>query len=265
MFYGTYFTYAGTSSSSYGLTIAEFDIGEVDEVLSFSPTFTADKPAKSPRFFYGRMAVEEPPTFEMTAIRDFEISANVRNNIHKWLAFQKRFQDLKIHGSPLEDYTFHAVFTDVSDIYVNGRMYGVKVTGYLDSPYAYLSSVVVNVSGNQSTQTVTINNKSNIGDYVYPTVKIVNAGTLSSGKNMTWVNGADSASRFTEISGATSGSDITINGEIREITSTVPSEGFQQFNRVWPRLMDGNNYITVGLPVGSSMVITVPSYSLIGR
>lgn len=267
MVLGKYITYAGVSSSTYGLVLAEFGNEEpVTEETVFSPTLTTIKPSLSKKFYYGKVSYDEAPPISLSLVSQTEITASNRAAIHKWLVGRKSFKPLTLTASPDTTYTYYAVFTTTTDIFVNGHYHGIRVEGHLQSPYAFIANGTATVTGTTGTTryTTTIAASNEIEEYVYPSFTFNCSGSLTGNVSLAITNLTDNASRVTRFVGLSNGSQVQINGENRTITSTVSGEGFQQFNKVWPRLLPGNNSIQIDMAASSSIVIGWPKYSMLG-
>jgi len=272
MFYGSTFEYGGTDSSTYGLVIADFNINNVEETPAFSPTVITDKPANSIHAIFGKRSYDEAPTFEMEVVSPDEITVANRCTIHKWLISPQGvltagysyhgWGALKIKSSVISSYTYHALFTEVDDVYVNGRLVGFRLHGVLDSPYAYGLTSTLEVWGTDGYQTVSISVLSDIG-YVYPTMEL-SVGGLDSGDALVFKNTTDSPYRSTILSDATIGYNYTMDAERRSLTTTAPTNPFGCFNRIWPRLVPGTNSLSIKMSSGSYLSISCPSYKMLG-
>lgn len=273
MFYGSTFTYGGVSSATYGLVLADFNYSDVEETSAFSPNVIIDKPAGRHRFIFGKKSYEEAPSFEMEVVSQEEISVANRAAIHRWLIAPSGMYSgsyvyqgwgvLTINDSVISSYSYHATFTEVDDVYFGGRLVGFRLHGVLDAPFAYGVDSSANASGTGSVATVTIANNSDIG-YVYPTVTIRAGGSASSKVTIEYTNVTDTSNRTTIISQISGGSTYTIDGENRYITSTVATEGYGNFNKIWPRLVPGTNTLNIKAPSGTSVTTLCPTYKMIG-
>lgn len=256
MFNASSFTYDGVFSGKYGLIMADFDDGAVSETAAFSPVLNTTKPVSVNRFYHNGIIYEGIPQYQITVVSEDEISASVRRQILPWLVGRKEFKKLQIHQSDLEGYYYNCVFTDTELIYINGHCHGLRLTANFDSPYAHGTPTQITVS-TAGTHTVSIENKSDIKDeYIYPTVQFT-------GGSVDIVNTTDDSQRHFSFSGLTSTEVVTVNNEIRYISSNKGGEKLSNFtSKNWLRLRPGNN--TLNIVAAGAVTITCPHYVMIG-
>lgn len=255
MFNATYFTYDGTSSETYGLQIVDFDDGAVKEADAFSPTLSLQKVPGSLRFFHGGVEYDSAPACEFSVLSESELSLTQRRAILSWLVGRKTFKDLRFIGGDSEDFTYRSVFTGAKTIWVRGRCHGFRLTVQFDSPFARGTSVVQTVSA--GTHTINLNNPSDITDgYTYPIV-------VFTGGSIDIVNTTDDSQRHFTFSGLAPTETITVDNEVRHISSTISGEKLSNFtSKNWLRLRKGNNSLTI--TASGAVTITCPHYAMIG-
>lgn len=264
MFSATHFTYDGVFSGIYGLTIADFDENSVIETTAFSPVLNLAKPTSLNRAFHNGVSYEEMPTHQFSIVSQAEIPDIVRREILSWLIGRREFKRLQIHQPDLEGYYYNCVFTSTDIIYVNGRCHGFRITANFDSPYAYGQATTVSV-GEAGEHEVTIYNNSDImDDYVYPIVEFT-------GGSVKIVNLTDDTQRAFEFSDLTETEVVTVDNEIRYISSTVAGEKLSNFkSKNWLRLRPGKNRLSItcagSKPAKKNYIvkITCPCYAMIG-
>lgn len=255
MFSASYFTYDGVFSGTYGLIMADFDDNSVTETAAFSPTLNAIKPALANRFYHSGVTYEGTPQHPITVVSESEIPDFIRREILAWLVGRKKFKKLQIHQLDLEDYYYNCVFTDAEIIYINGRCHGFRLTANFDSQYAYGAPTVITVGAGSHTKK--IENKSDIKDgYTYPVVQF-------SGGSIDIVNETDDAQRHFAFSGIGAAEIITVDNELRHISSDAGGEKLSNFtSKNWLRLRPGYN--TLKIEASGGVTITCPYYAMIG-
>lgn len=255
MFNATYFTYDGTSSETYGLQIVDFDDVAVKEADAFSPTLSLQKVPGSLRFFHGGVEYDSAPACEFSVLSESELSLNRRRVILSWLIGRSVFKDLKFIGGDSEAFTYRGVFTSAKTIWVRGRCHGFRLTLQFDSPYARGSSVTKTVGS--GTHLITLHNPSDIVDaYTYPTV-------VFTGGSVDIVNITDDTQRHFTFSGLAPTETITVDNEVKHISSTIGGEKLSNFtSKNWLRLRKGDNQIQI--ITSGSVTITCPHYAMIG-
>lgn len=289
MFNATYFTYDGVFSGVFGLVLADFNTNAVVETSAFSPTLNTTKPASINRFFHNGIRYEAPPQHQFSVVSEKEIQEPIRREILSWLVGRNEFKKLQIHQVDLEEYYYLCVFSNVDIIYVNGRCHGFRLTANFDSPFAHGRETSKTLAGNSGISTMTINNKSDLLDeYVYPTIQF-SATSVSTGDTQAtaWAESQDSLATFngnnkTPLSnydicivnktddvnrrfifaGLLPGEIITVNNELRCISSSVSGEKLKHFNKNWLRLRRGYNELEI--EINGDVTITCPHYAMIG-
>lgn len=261
MFNATTFSYAGISSSEWGLIIADFDNSNVMETEAFSPNLSLLKVPGQLRFFYGKVEYETAPTCEFSIIKEnitgtdsVGITAEARAAIMSWLVGRNAFLPLTFHSGDNENYTYYCIFTGVKTIWVNGRCYGFRLTAEFDSPFARGKDDSIIIK--PGTHTVTLQNSSSLDDYVYPIVTFT-------GGSIDIVNNTDDSSRHFTFSGLNSLETVTVDNELNTITSTRDGEKLSYFtSKKWLRLRRGRNELTVTCP--GEVTIKWPHYAMLG-
>lgn len=255
MFNATYFRYDEISSQSYGLQIVNFDDGAVKETDVFSPTLSLQKAPGAVRFFHGGIEYDSAPTCEFSVVSEQELTSDVRRTLLSWLVGRKQFKALQFIGGDNSDFTYYCVFTSARTIWINGRCHGLRLTAQFDSPFARGTATSITVTS--GTHTIQIENKSDIKDgYVYPIVQFT-------GGSIDIVNTTDDSQRHFTFSGLTASEVITVDNEVRYISSTNGGEKLSKFiSKNWLRLRPGVNSLTID--ASGSVTITCPHYVMIG-
>ena len=255
MFNATYFRYDGQWSGTYGLQIADFDDNSVKETDSFSPTLSLQKVPGSLRFFHGGVEYESAPVCEFSVLSEEELSGKMRSIILSWLIGRKQFKPLKFEDGDNAEFTYYCVFTSAKTIWINGHCHGFRLTAQFDSPFARGESTKVTVSS--GTHTVKIINKSDIvDDYTYPIVTFT-------GGSVDIVNTTDDSERHFTFSGLGTNEVITVDNEIKHISSTASGEKLSNFtSKKWLRLKKGVNELTI--VATGDVTISCPYYAMIG-
>lgn len=280
MFNARYFTYDGVFSGIYGLMLADFDDSSVIETAAFSPVLYANKPVSLPRFYHGGIVYESVPQHQFSIVSQYPISDVIRREVLSWLVGRREFKPLKIHQPDLDAYEYRCVFTDIQIIYVNGHCHGFRLTANFDSPYQHGEPVTteeLTVSGSQTIQL--INQSDILDDYVYPTIKFKasTASTLDA-EAVAWarsqkgvevgnydicvINETDSTSRRFIFAGLMPNEVITVDNEIKHISSNISGEKLTNFNKNWLRLRQGENLLNISM--NGTVEITCPTYVALG-
>lgn len=262
MFNATHFTYDGVFSGTYGLLIADFDDSSVVETSAFSPSLNTNKPSKINRFFHNGIVYEAAPQHQFSIISEQPINELVRREILSWLVGRDSYKVLEIHQPDLEDYEYRCVFTNTEIIYVHGECHGFRLTANFDSIYQHGRPSVLSVSGTGVEKTVTIMNNSDIkDDYVYPMVYFKSSAAVN-GNNIFITNITDDSQRHFIFKGLYDNEEVTVDNELKHISSSRAGEKLSAFNKNWLRLRPGVNRLKI--TINGTVKITCPTYVMLG-
>lgn len=255
MFNAIYFTYDGVYSGNYGLKIASMNREYVETTTAFAPTLSLAKGAKSKRFFYSGIDYEDSPEFQFSVFSEEKIGDLQRREILSWLTGRNQFKKLYIHQEEYNDVYFNCIFKNVDIIYVGGDCHGFALTAKFDSNYCYGRPITITktLTGGTPLSVSVYNNSDVVDDYVYPTLTF--KGDISI-KNQT-DNG-----RITKYQDAEPNETITIDNELKIVSSTIGGDKLSNFNMNWLRFKKGANNLEI---TGTGQVtIVCPQYILLG-
>ena len=102
--------------------------------------------------------------------------------------------------------------------------------------------IEIDLSENTSSTTVKIHNKCNIYKYFYPEIEILVASTTPS--TITFTNTNDS-NRITSFGGFSNAETIYVNNDKKQIITDIDSYLYDDFNKNWLRLVQGDNKISI--------------------
>ena len=262
MFFAGYFTYDGIYSGEYGLRIAAFDDETVNTTEVYALTPVTSSPSKLKKFYYGGSKLDTPLSYEFTILSDGFIPDAPRREIIRWLLGRNTYRKLKIHQIDMEEYEFNCAFTSLDIVYARGHCVGFNVTAMFDSPYAYGKPRVMKVTGTGEKKTIKFINASDLVDgYVYPKVTFT-VKQNTSDKAITILNKTDDVARPFEFGALTANEQVTVDNELRIITSSVSGDKLSSFNKNWLRLRQGVNELDV--TINGEATIEAPKYVLIG-
>lgn len=288
MFSAKYFIYDGRMSANYGLQIVDFDDNVVKEIDTYSPTLSLQKVPGLLRFFHGGVEYDSAPTCEFSILSETEIPIELMGEILSWLVGRKQFKNIQFIGGDSDDYVFRCVFTSVKTIRINGHCHGFRLTAQFESPFAIGASETEDI--NTGSSTISIRNKSDIIDgYVYPTISFKVNGTCNSDAqainwamsqksletqnddgtttplsnyNICIINMTDDENRRFIFAGLEAGEEITVDNEVRYISSSINGEKLSNFNKNWLRLRKGYNQLQI--EINGTGTITCPYYAMVG-
>lgn len=256
-FYGSHFSFNGTSCEEFGLAVYDIDgssQGKSGLVASVGKVVEDWIPTKSKSLFYG-IRQNTPLTFTMTFGVDPELQ---RKNgfvtmddyldrweiasINNWLTGHTDSRKwLEIEQPDMENVRFFCTITDLEIITHAWYPWAFSCTVTCDSPYGYMSPKKYNYTC-KGTQAVTLKSKSATNDYYYPTMVIVPQST----EKISIVNKSDGNREFllTNVPVGT-GTEITVDNDRGIIKTANGLNIYDCFNFNFFRLRSGNNNLVL--------------------
>lgn len=173
---------------------------------------------------------------------EMEISNDEYRDLARWLN-RRSFHKFQIVNS---DVWYNASF-NLEKIYIDGILYGVRLTMETDSPFGYGDDVTVDITANNSAVSHSVFDRNDEVGYSYPVFKI----TCGQAGNLTISNNRDS--HATVIKNCSTGEVINLDGKNQTITTSLSSHKIQNdFNFEFPTLVNSidNRYTnyTFSLP-----------------
>lgn len=233
------FTFDGISSISKGLVIVNVDNGI--KTLPYLPSqdIVEDHPNNVDKpYFY--KTKKNPLTFSLTfTLEDEDWTVAKKMEIAQWL-YKKTYKPFTTSDYP--DKVFYTIATNQADFMTANLTEGYFTVDFrMNAPYAYTTTgtVVHDLSSNITTTDIVINCLSNVNDYFYPEVEIELKSTST---GFTIVNLSD-GNRETTFTGLSVLETITLSN--RQIISDTGNYRYENFNKVWLRLVYGDNTLRV--------------------
>lgn len=265
--YTTDFEYNKKRLSEFGMILCTFNGGFGVEAVSSGADLTLNqaKPSGYDRFSLYSAAYDAPYTATFQICKnpctyppeELYLSPQEVSKVQMWLC-RNDYHKFKINQDGYRNIYWNAAFTS-KQLNLNGRIVGLEVTMYTDSPYAYYDEVTHHFSFTTQ-HTDYFFNLSDKEGYLYPDleIKILQGGNLS----------IILSNRTTLIKNCSQGETITINGNNQIISSSV--RGHEQiakdFNFVFPRItrtyQETKNTITADL--NCEITLTYSPIVLIG-
>lgn len=236
MFTGCGFTFNSINyKTTYGLILANVETIEFKKIGGdLSMDFFRNR--MSPKQIIINREYDERVSFEveMVSIGEPLTSANF-NTIVNNICNNYTYGTLKFESDFYNGYHMNCYFTNAEKVVYSGGIYGIKATCNLDSSFMWSDS---NFNSVYTINGFVVNNTSSQKGYIYPkTIIRVNA----SGGTVTLTNSTDSGTRVTTITGCVANEVLTITTNPYKITSNLRSNVYANFNKVFPRLVSGNN------------------------
>lgn len=254
MFIKKGFSFNGVNSSTYGLYIIRTDNDLINGQFGINRTIIKDVFRTSPiSVFYGTK--KEPFTFKIQiGFMNKTWTETLQKQIAKWLfvndykeLITDDYSNIKFYCMPIGN--SQRFFTGIA---ANQGYYELEFE--CNAPWSYLSSILpFDLSAISLPTTITIENQSNVNDYVLPEITF----TVTDSTSISIVNLSDS-NRTTTFTGLTIGETIYMNSRTKEITSSTGNYRYINSNGIFPRLVSGTNQIQISNHCNISFDIKYP-------
>ena len=243
--YHSSFTYLGKNSKNdFNLIIAHFsdnaDSGETDTFLSTSAVYSDSYDGTRQRFYGTKY--DTVAEIQITVIKqdgtDFGIEDN--RKALRWLTGSRQATWMDFYIGEEVKYRLLGHVKSVSQYKMDARIVGLVITFESVSPYGYssLQTISQSLTGKE---TLTISCDS---DDLYSYVQM-NTTFTNTNSNGSLIITNHETEDITEVSGLVANEIVTISDNM-VITSDKPSKTFgNTFNFVFPRLVAGDNRITI--------------------
>ena len=261
-----HFTYAGTSSRTYGLVFAHCDTSESVMINGGIESASIFNSRNNRKYLVGDSYVDSPITIEVEIFTEdcVALSTQEIKTIESWLFNRKNFYKLYINpdddvngetyevvNGVMSQYYLNCRFINPEKILGNGGVAGFKATMECDSHLMWQDAIsqtfnIGNTAASDS-DVISLVVNSDMNEYVYPTVSITMA---AAGGDIYITNNTDSATRITSFKSLTGEIVFTINSEINYISG---NNYMKFYDKNFPRLLPGTNAIGI---VGAISSIT---------
>lgn len=188
--YCTDFEYDGKRLSEYGMMICSFNGSEDLETVSSGAdiSFQQLRSGTSDNFNLYSSVYESPYTITFQICRNpclsnehMDIHPEEISAIQKWLC-RKKYHKFKIDQDAYRNYYWNSVFSS-KQIMQNGKIVGLELAMYADSPYAYFEDIVLEFECEPDIA-FTIFSESDEEGWVYPYIEIICLGNDENNENL---------------------------------------------------------------------------------
>lgn len=261
--FATDFEYDEKRLSEFNMIICSFDGASGIESVSSGAdiTYSQEKSSGSDTFHLHSCAYDSPysSTFQICRNpcrtenpQDMYLSPEEISDLQTWLC-RKSFHKFKIEQDSYSHIHWNTVFS-TKQINFNGRIVGLELTMFADSPYAYLDEVVHkfhfdthDIHDSNDVARKYFHTPAQAEGYTYPDLEIKIQDQGHDGKMSLWLN-----ERKTEIRGCKAQETITIHGRQQVIcTSDHNHDIAKDFNFIFPRMerdyQEHTNYLSADL------------------
>lgn len=259
-FYASAFKYDGVSSDVHGISMCYIDNSNINTQVNETHTIRILNTIRAKENIFLGYEALEPLTFEITVFSESGLTVTQRRLINKWLVGRNGYKKLEIQQDNLATIYYQCIFNEQSTLYVGEICMGLTLRATCDSPYQHMLPVIATKAALAEPDSITIDNTSDIYDYVYPKLTFT---TKPDGlqPHVSIINTSDNNREF-KITDPSTNNVFTIDNQNKLMVSNNPNFNFNTFNLKWLRLINGVNVLTLsGL---SEISITSPVYVRVG-
>ncbi|MCX4315410.1 MAG: hypothetical protein OSJ52_02040 [Lachnospiraceae bacterium] len=163
----------------------------------------------------------------------------------RWLQRRDGYKKFQFLGTEFAGIEFYAIATELNELSVGNVTYGLEVKMMTDAPYGVSAKLSKTISFTGDNTYTDFNHSDEYG-YLYPDLNIV----VQAAGDLTITNQFEA--RQTVIRNCQAGELLTLNGELRQITSSKPYQLEDRFNWKWLRFCktdkNSQNILSASLP-----------------
>ncbi len=250
---GTNFYYNGVSSASLGVYLIRTSSGLINLPYIPQRDLIEEFPTMSQSPFSSKSKAQQYQfTLAFSTLTNDMTTAKMKT-IATWL-FQETYKPFYSTDEPDKIYYLFAI--NQVDFLTNGINEGYfEVTFKSKFPYALMRSSTVNYTIN-GTQTITINNLSNVSQYYYPVFQFTITDTSSFS-----IQNLSDGNRSTTQNVVAIGETVYFDNAKRQIISSTGLSKYADFNKTWLRLVQGENQLSVSSKCTLQFSLQFPIYS----
>lgn len=246
MAYDTYeFTFAGRSSASYGMFVADFGSKTQGEsrFANDANIVEARIPRRVRPIHYGVKYHEKPLEFTLVFGSERALDRFDLEEISMWLTGYQDYQWLTIGQPDLEHVAFRCIVKSLTPILNGWLPVAFEANIICDCPYAYGMPFEETWSVRGST-TLTFRNETSVREYLKPKFHI----SMGGGAGVDTVsfcirNRSDAGREFRFDNLPPNGMDVDVDAETGVITTTGDFNPYDFCNLKFPRFVPGDNII----------------------
>lgn len=236
--YAIDFEYDGIRLSDYGMMICTFNGNDSETVSSGSDlTFNLVKSIGSDisRLCGAKYEESYSATFQICKNDCYSskkyFSPLEVSSLQRWLCRKDGFHEFKIIQNDYEGIHWNVTFS-AKQILFGGRIVGMELTLFTDSPYAYGNEQSATFNINSSGTTFSLYDQNDEIGYIYPTVKVTNTSV----GNLSIINSLSSKGTIINLENTDT---IILNGTNKTIVSENNYDlSRNKFNFTFPKLIN---------------------------
>lgn len=244
-FIGTQFKFNGKNSSDFGISLVRIDSGLLTRPFAIKRTINKEKiKYKDTPYYFG--SEKETSQIQITIAKidygNTVWSIEDRQDISRWLfTSDDQFHEFESEDNPDILYYIQFVDAEFSDNFSNEGY--VTLTAEMKHPYPMTrpSYITYDLSDNETTTIIEVENRSNVVEYYKPIMEIELQGDTNTfkAKNLS-IMGEE-----TIFQNLTQGETLCVDNENEEILSSTGNERITNFNFIFTKLCYGINRIEI--------------------
>jgi len=255
-FVSTYFEYDNISSYEMGVRLIQINPGMINSSFGYDRSPITEKiKGRDKEFLFGVDTNVHKFSIAITTLDNKPWTKELKMRVAKWL-FQTQYKPF-VSGDSL-DIIYYCMADGHADRYDTSTGHGYIAVDFIcNSPYAF-SPTYIDVYSYDTfpTETIALNNYSNVNKYFYPEVEI----TMIDDTDVIITNLTNGGEQFT-FSELEVGEVVYINNQSKQIISSLPNTyRLNNFNKKWLRLVEGVNRLKI---TGKVRVVFKSSFPII--
>jgi len=243
-FIATSFMFDETPGELYNLYLARLEGGGV-----MGQAGTSDVELRTQSIFKRPapylLGVSDRPVleFEIEMASPDEVSAEDAQLIQRWLFGRQNYKKLQIIQEDMQSVYFNCFLTQPRMVKVGGMIHGFKARVVCDSPFAweFEKTLTKTYTDPEVSDSFVFNNTGDMRSYLYVNVVIT---MNNSGGDLTITNTNDNDREFT-FTGLSADEVLTVNNDLKILTSSTGLRRLSTFNKNWLRVIQGVNTLEV--------------------
>jgi phage-related protein len=243
-FSGREIIFNGIPSSFYNLYLETPDGAESESPAGSSVEPIIEEDLRRPVPYLLGVRYTPVLAFDIALYSPDELDAKFTQLALRWLTGNATYKKLQIVQDDLSDIYFNCLITNTRIHRVGNKIHGLRFHVACDSQWAwgFDQYKLYNYAVAPLHTAFSIYNQSDHAEYLFP---LVTFKMNSSGGAFNLRNNSDDTNRLITVSGLSANETITIDNDLKIITSSLNLNRVGNFNKKWIRLVPGTNNLVV--------------------
>jgi len=238
----TNFVFDGVNSEVKGLYLVRNSNGMFPLPYVSGRDIKEDYPSKARAPYFFNIQHQQPTITLAFSTLTNDMNSNKLSELASWL-FQDEYKEFYSEDNP--DKIYYLMASNEINFMTNGNNEGYFEVQFKSKfPYALTQEeeIVIDLSTNTSSTTVKLYNKDNVHKYYYPEIEI---SVVSAAPSVITFTNTSDTNRLTSFGGYVAGEIIYANNDRKQIISNLGTYLYDDFNKNWLRLVQGDNKISI--------------------